>query len=143
MGWAKFDDQMHRRRKVRRLPDAAWRLYVSAIIDCCAEESDGAIEGWALRELLPHHHEEHVRSLLSAGLLHDRPGCKSERCLGSQDMPIEGTDLYVIHDFSEWQMTNAEWEVQRSKKQMAAHVRWHADEPKVGCRFCYPVEAAS
>jgi hypothetical protein len=67
MAWAKIDDGMHRKRKVRGLSDAAWRLYVSAIIDCCAEGSDGVIEGWALRELLPSHHEDHVRALLSRG----------------------------------------------------------------------------
>ena len=142
MGWAKFDDQMHRRRKIRGLSDAAWRLYASAIIDCCAESSDGVIEGWALRELLPHHHEDHVRELVAKGLLHDRPGCRSDHCLSSQELPVADSDLYVVHDFHEWQMTTAEWEVQRAKKQMAAHTRWHSDEPKSGCRFCYPAEAS-
>jgi hypothetical protein len=142
MGWAKIDDQMHRKRKVRGLSDAAWRLYVSAIIDCCAEGSDGVIEGWALRELLPHHHEDHVRDLLGRGLLHNKPGCGSEQCLSNQGLPIEDSDLYVVHDFHQWQMTTSEWEVTRSKKQMAAHTRWHASEPKIGCRFCYPAEAS-
>lgn len=142
MGWAKFDDQMHRRRKVRGLSDPAWRLWASAIIDCCAESSDGIIEGWALRELLPSHHEDHVRELLGRGLLHDQPGCRSDLCLGSQGLPVAGTDSYVVHDFHEWQMTTEEWEVTRAKKQKAAHTRWHADEPKQGCRYCYPAGAA-
>lgn len=143
MGWAKIDDQMHRRRKTRGLSDAAWRLYVSAIIDCCAESSDGVIEGTYLRELLPHHHEKHVRDLLTRGLLHDTPGCKSETCLGSQGMPVAGSDLFVVHDFHQWQMTAQEWEVQKAKKQKAAHARWHKDEPKAGCRFCYPSIASA
>lgn len=141
MGWAKLDDQMHRRRKTRGLSDAAWRLYVSAIIDCCAESSDGAIEGTYLRELLPRHHEDHVRELLARGLLHDAPGCTSETCLGSQGLPLPGTDLYVVHDFHQWQMTAEEWDVQKAKKQKAAHTRWHKEELKPGCRYCYPSNA--
>lgn len=141
MGWAKLDDQMHRRRKTRGLSDPAWRLYVSAIIDCCAESSDGAIEGTYLRELLPKHHEDHVRELLARGLLHDAPGCDSETCLGSQGMPVPGSDLFVVHDFGQWQMTAEEWDVMKANKQKAAHVRWHKDEPKQGCRFCYPSNA--
>jgi len=138
MGWAKLDDQMHRRRKTRGLSDPAWRLYVSAIIDCCAEASDGVIEGLYLRELLPSHHENHVRELLGRGLLHDAPGCTSETCLGSQGLPLPGTDLYVVHDFHQWQMTAGEWDVQKAKKQKAAHTRWHKEELNAGCRYCYP-----
>lgn len=143
MAWAKIDDQMHRKRKVRGLSDAAWRLYVSAIIDACAESSDGVLEGWALRELLPNHHEDHVRALLARGLLHDAPDCTSQTCLSSQGLPIVGTDLYVIHDFGQWQMTREEWTDAKAKKQKAAHVRWHKDEKKEGCRFCYPVDAGA
>jgi len=141
MAWAKIDDQMHRKRKVRGLSDAAWRLYVSAIIDACAESSDGVIEGWALRELLPSHHEEHVRALLSRGLLHDAPECTSPTCLSAHGLPIAGSDLYVIHDFGQWQMTREEWTDAKAKKQKAAHARWHKEEKKEGCRFCYPVNA--
>lgn len=143
MAWAKIDDQMHRRRKVRGLSDAAWRLYVSAIIDACAEGSDGVLEGWALRELLPSHHEDHVRALLARGLLHDAPTCASQTCLSSQGLPIAGTDLYVIHDFGQWQMTREEWTDTKAKKQKAAHTRWHKDEKKEGCRFCYPLDAGA
>jgi hypothetical protein len=136
MPWAKIDDQMHRRRKIRGLSDSAWRLYVSAIIDCCAEGSDGEIEGTYLRELLPHHHEDHVRELLARNLLHDAPGCDSPTCLGSQGLPINGTDMYVIHDFGQWQMSRSEWEQLRVRKSYAAHVRWHADEPSDRCEHC-------
>lgn len=138
MGWAKFDDQMHRRRKVRRLSDSAWRLWTSAIIDCCAESSDGVIDGTSLRELLPLHHEDHVRELIDANLMHALPGCKSEMCMGSQGLPVTNSDTFVIHDFHQWQLTAAEWQVMRAKKQKAAHTRWHATEPKQGCRYCYP-----
>lgn len=142
MGWAKIDDQMHRRRKIRGLSNGAWRLYVSAIIDCCAENSDGVIEGQYLRELLPAHHEDYVRELIGRKLLHDTPGCTSETCLGSQGMPLPDSDLFVIHDFHQWQMTAGEWDLHRSKKQLAAHTRWHKDGPKVGCRHCYPAEVS-
>jgi hypothetical protein len=143
MAWAKLDDQMHRRRKVRGLSDPAWRLYVSAIIDCCAEGSDGVLEGWALRELLPSHHEEHVRELLARGLIHDAPTCTSDTCLSSHGLPLVGTDLFVVHDFGQWQMTREEWDANKAKKQKGAHARWHKDEKKEGCRFCYPLDAGA
>lgn len=144
MAWAKIDDGMHRKRKVRGLSDAAWRLYVSAIIDCCAEGSDGVIEGWALRELLPHHHEDHVRALLSRGLLHDAPGCENDTCLSSQDMPIPGSDLYVVHDFHQWQLTTDEWDVRKRASEKGNHVRHHEKKgvKKQGCRLCYPASAS-
>lgn len=144
MGWAKLDDQMHRRRKTRGLSDAAWRLYVSAIIDCCAESSDGVIEGTYLRELLPKHNEKYVRELLSRRLIHDAPGCASGTCLGSQGMPLPGTDLFVIHDFHEWQMTTEEWTARKRASEKANHVKWHVnkDVRKEGCRLCYPVSGS-
>lgn len=139
MPWAKLDDRMHRRRKIRGLSDAAWRLYVSVILDCCAEQSDGEIEGWTLRELLPHHHEEHVRELISRGLLHDAPGCDSPTCLGSQGLPVAG-DLFVVHDFAQWQISANGWSAMKDGAQLANHKRWHEERgvknPK--CRFCYP-----
>ena len=140
MGWAKIDDQMHRRRKTRGLSNAAWRLYVSAIIDCCAENSDGVIEGVYLRELLPVHHEDFVRELTARNLLHDAPGCTSETCLGAQGMPMPDMDLFVIHDFHQWQMTAEEWGHRKAASEKANHKRWHVDKDvrKEGCRLCYP-----
>ena len=145
MGWAKIDDQMHRRRKVRGLTNPAWRLYVSAIIDCCAEGSDGVIEGMYLRELLPNHHEDYVRELVGRNLLHDTPGCTSQTCLGSQGMPVADTDLFVIHDFHQWQMTAEEWDHRKAASEKANHKRWHVDKDvkKEGCRLCYPPLASS
>jgi hypothetical protein len=145
MGWAKLDDQMHRRRKVRGLSDPAWRLYVSAIIDCCAEGSDGVIEGIYLRELLPNHHEDHVRELILRGLIHDTAGCDSETCLSSQGMPVPGSDLFVVHDFHQWQMTAEEWDMRKSASEKGNHERWHVKKGvrKEGCRLCFPVKLAS
>lgn len=141
MGWAKIDDQMHRRRKIRGLSDAAWRLYTSAIIDCCAEASDGVIEGEYLRELLPNHHEDYVRELLARRLLHDKPDCRSPDCLASQGLPATG-DLYVIHDFHQWQLSKEEWSLRKAREAEAAlfanHKRWHERRGvvKEGCPHC-------
>lgn len=144
MPWAKFDDQFHRRRKVRRLKDPAWRLYVSAIIDCCAEQSDGWIDGDTLRELLPNHHENHVKELVAANLLHDRPGCTSEHCpayLGegiqpSSDDVAGAGDIFAIHDFYEWQLGREQWREMRENKVYANHVRWHIGTPNEKCIHC-------
>lgn len=142
MGWAKFDAQTHRKRKVRRLSDPSWRLWVSAIMDCCAEESDGLIDGTTLTELLPKHQDKYVKELVDAGLLHDRPSCESEQCLSSQGLPIS-PDMYVIHDYAQWQMTAVEWAKHREQRAFAAHKKWHQDEPKKGCRWCYPLEVVA
>lgn len=142
MGWAKFDAQFHRRRKVRRLSDPAFRLWVSAIADCCAEESDGLIDGDTLRELLPKHQDKFLKELLEVNLLHDRPNCESPMCLSSQGLPLS-EDLYVVHDFAQWQMTAAEWTKHREQRAFAAHSKWHAKDPKAGCRHCYPMEVSA
>lgn len=142
MAWTKFDAMFHRRRKIRRLSDGAFRLWVSAISDCCAEESDGLIDGDTLRELLPRHQEKYVKELLTARLIHDAPTCESDQCLSSQGLPAS-ENLYVVHDFAQWQMTSAEWIKHREQRAFAAHRKWHADEPKKGCRYCYPLEVVA
>lgn len=145
MPWARLDDGMHLARKIRRLDSVAFRLYVSAILDCCREQSDGIIEGEALRELLPRreYHEDHVRTLLSAGLLHgeNSPVCRSELCLSREGLPVVGSDSYVVHDFGEWQMTTDEWSLRKASSQKANHTKWHANKNvrKQGCRLCFPV----
>lgn len=142
MPWAKIDDQAHRKRKIRRLSDSAWRLYFSAIYDCCAEMSSGLIEGWALRELLPHHHEDYVTELVNAGLLHAVPGCQSPRCLGSEGLPLADSDSYVVHNHAGRQMTEEEWnhyQAQQGKKgRFGMHKRWHVERgiQSPDCEFC-------
>lgn len=118
MPWAKFDDKTIRSRKVRRVarksPQAAL-LWMFAIIYCCEQQTDGEIEGDELRELLPHHHEDFVRVLIGERMIHDRPGCDSPNCLASDGLPLEDTDMYVIHDFGATQILRAEWDEKRAK----------------------------
>jgi hypothetical protein len=139
--WAKFDDKTIRSRKVRRVarndPSAAL-LWMFAVIYCCEQMTDGEIEGDELRELLPHHHEDHVRALLEARMLHDAPGCDSPDCLASQGLPAAGSDMYVIHDFAASQMLRSEWAKYSEQRAQAAHNRWHKDTPKEGCKWCGP-----
>lgn len=146
MPWAKFDDKTIRSRKVRRVarqdPSAAL-LWFFAIIYCCEQMTDGEIEGEELRELLPHHHDDHVKALLGAGMLHDQPGCQSPDCLASQGLPSPGSDLYVIHDFAGTQLQAAEWREMSEGAQRGNHERWHEKRnvKKPGCRFCYPTSS--
>lgn len=145
MPWAKFDDKTIRSRKVRRVarkePSAAL-LWMFAIIYCCEQQTDGEIEGDELRELLPHHHEDYVRLLVSERLLHDRPGCESAHCLAHDGLPLEDSDMYVIHDFGASQMLRAEWAELSEKKaaagRRAMHKRWHLDRNIVDpeCEHC-------
>lgn len=148
MPWARLDGAMHRSRKIRRLDAIAFRLYVSAILDCCHASSDGEIEGETLRELLPRreYHEDHIRVLVAAGLLHDSADqCNSDDCLAARGLPVKDSDMFVIHDFAEWQMTTDEWEARRRASEKANHTKWHVNKGvrKQGCRLCYPVRSVS
>lgn len=139
MPWAKFDDKTIRNRKVRRVarksPPAAL-LWMFAIIYCCEQMTDGEIEGDELRELLPMHHEDYVRLLVAEQMIHDKPGCDSPGCLANNGLPVEGTDMYVIHDFADSQMTADQWLDLRANKAYAAHVRWHLTKPSDNCEHC-------
>jgi hypothetical protein len=42
--WLRLDDQFHRHRKVAPLSDRAWRLHVTALLECCANLTDGRID---------------------------------------------------------------------------------------------------
>jgi hypothetical protein len=148
MPWARLDDGFHQSRKIRRLSAVAFRLYVSAICDCCKESSDGIIDGEALRELLPRRefHENHITELVSAGLLHDSAHqCESDLCLTARGLPVTGSDAYVVHDFGEWQMTTDEWSARKAASEKANHTKWHVNKKvkKQGCRLCYPVRLVS
>lgn len=131
MPWAKFDDKTIRSRKVRRVarkqPSAAL-LWMFAIIYCCEQQTDGEIEGDELRELLPHHHDDYVKILVSEGLLHDRPGCTSGHCLSSEGLPVADTDMYVVHDFGATQILRAEWD--RKREQAAERQRKWREQHK-------------
>lgn len=146
MPWAKFDDKTIRSRKVRRVarkqPQAAL-LWMFAIIYCCEQMTDGEIEGDELRELLPHHHEDFVKLLVAERMLHDKPGCDSPDCLAGQGLPLEDSDMYVIHDFAGTQLQSTEWREMSEGAQRGNHQRWHVDRGirKVGCRYCYPAES--
>lgn len=132
MPWAKFDDKTIRSRKVRRVarkePSAAL-LWMFAIIYCCEQMTDGEIEGDELRELLPRHHEDYIRLLISERLLHDRAGCNSPDCLAYQGLPIEGTDMFVIHDFGSTQILKDEWS-ERRKKNAERQRKWREKQGK-------------
>lgn len=44
MSWLRLDDQFGRHRKVAPLSDRAWRLHVTALLECCANLTDGRID---------------------------------------------------------------------------------------------------
>jgi hypothetical protein len=141
MPWAKFDDKVIRSRKVRRVArsdPSAVLLWMFAIIYCCEQMTDGEIEGDELRELLPSHHEDHVKALLVAGMLHDKPGCTSPDCLASQGLPIAGSDMYVIHDYAASQILAEDWKKVSVTKSYAAHKRWHlgTGDTSEKCEHC-------
>jgi hypothetical protein len=41
--WLRLDDQIHRHEKIAPLSDRAWRLHVTAMLECCARLTDGKI----------------------------------------------------------------------------------------------------
>jgi hypothetical protein len=105
--------------------------------------TDGEIDGEELRELLPGFRDKYLQNAIESNLIHDKAGCESAHCLGSQGLPIAGSDMFVVHDFAETQMQFSEWQAMSEGALQGNHQRWHLDRKikKPGCRLCFPLES--
>lgn len=88
MTWLRLDDQFHRHRKVAPLSDSAFRLHVTALLECSNQLTDGRLD-CALVPTLPRAPQgkrltDALRELEKSGLWH-REG-----------------DVFVMHDFLDW-----------------------------------------
>lgn len=115
MRWTvNIDEHFPIHRKVARLTDQAFRLYVSAICWASRNQTDGALSPVDLPHVAPgmRRRERAVTELVDAGLL------------------IETGSLgWVIHDYLEWQpsrtVRRAMDEQKSASGQLGNHRRWH------------------
>ena len=69
MTWLKKDDRFAEHRKIRRLPDGAYRLHDTAMCACARDETDGFITEDDITDM-PHgaRLRKHIPALVEAGL---------------------------------------------------------------------------
>ncbi len=105
MTWLRLDDQFARHRKVAPLSDRAWRLHVTALLECCANLTDGQID------------------LGLPGTWPSAPRGKSlavtigELVLAGLWEPVDGG--WIAHDFLHWNPSGAEVKAERQVKHEA------------------------
>jgi hypothetical protein len=109
-----FDERFPYHRKVARLSDPAFRLYVSAICWTSANHTDGAFSPADLPHVAPgmRRRESSVTELVEAELL-------------DETKPLG----WVVHDYGDWQPRAAVRRAMDETKSAAGvlgnHKRWH------------------
>lgn len=99
MTWARFDDKTWRNRKVRRLSDAAHRIWTDSIIYSCEHLTDGQIEPADFEEIaLSRHKKAKIAAELEAAGLWTPAG-----------------DGWVINDFGEFNPSRAQVVAKRER----------------------------
>lgn len=108
MTWLRLDDQFHRHRKVAPLSDAAFRLHVTALLECSNQLTDGRLDcvmvpilpraptGKALRNV--------TDELVRAGLWH-----------------LDG-ETWILHDFLDWNPSADEVRIKRETRANAGRI---------------------
>lgn len=97
MAWARLDDTFPEHRKVRRLPDGAFRLHVTAICYAAHDLTDGIIHADDLEEFRGlRKPERHVQTLVDAGVW---------------DQVSDG--VWQIHDFLDYNPSRTQVEADR------------------------------
>lgn len=106
MPWARFEDRFPSNRKIRKLDDAAFRLYVSAICWSAENLTDGVVEVDDLPLVSDvKQPSDLVQTLVQLGLWETRPGG------------------WFIHDYFEYNPTAEQVKAERSLK-TARQQRW-------------------
>lgn len=74
MTWTKLPDDLNEDQTLVGLSDAAWRLYLAAVIDANRRRTDGEIPAARLSMIVPRFLEATAEELVKAGLLKRRKG---------------------------------------------------------------------
>lgn len=90
MAHAQLDDNYGDHPKVARLSDAAYRLHTNGIIFCGRQLTDGRIDADMVPLLVRRFRKAALLELVIAGLW------------------IEAPDVYLIHDYLDWNPSKAE-----------------------------------
>lgn len=128
MPWTvNFDERFPRNRKVARLSDPAFRLYVSAVCWASEHYTDGALTPEDLPEIAPRmrRREAAAAELVEAGLFEQT-----------------GTLGWVVHDYHDHQPSAATRRAMDGQKsasgQLGNHRRWHVQRGirDPDCKHC-------
>lgn len=96
MTWLKNDDSFPSHRKIRRLPDGAYRLHHTAMCYAAHDETDGLIQADDIEEMQHGKRlRKHIPVLVDAGLWE----------------PVDGG--WVIHDFLDYNPSHEQLETKR------------------------------
>lgn len=120
MSWLTLDDNMPDHPKIRGLTDRAFRLHVYALCYCSRHLTDGVIPASACRGVVDNS-SRYCRELVAKKLWQSRD------------------EVFVIHDYLDWNKSRADVENQRKLNQEAgrkgAQRRWHPDSDRHGERY--------
>lgn len=115
MTWLKKDDRFPDHRKIRRLPDGAYRLHDTALCACARDETDGLITEADLDEMQHGQRlRKHVPKLIDAGLW---------------EVTSEG---WMIHDYLDYNPSHAQLEAERAasrERQRRRRERYMGTDP--------------
>lgn len=122
-----MDERFPFHRKVARLSDAAFRLYVHAICWASENHTDGSLTPADLQHVAPglRRHERLATELVDAGLFEQT-----------------GRHGWFIHDYHDYQPSSHVRKAMDSQKvsagQRGAHQRWHVNKGirDPDCKFC-------
>ena len=119
MPYLNIDDGMDEHPKIESLSDAAFRMYVSALLYAARRGTDGAVPRAKARRLSDTASDGGASELVRAGVWHDLgEGCDDSRtCLPGR------AGEYVIHDFLQWNHS-AHWWSERRKKDAERQAEW-------------------
>lgn len=110
MPWAGFDDKFPKHPKIIRLSDQAFRLHVSGICYVAEHLTDGLVDADMVPLLMPRYRPRYLTELV-------------ERAIW-----VQHGQVYVIHDYLDWNPSRAQVEERREQKRKAgrkgAQLRW-------------------
>lgn len=145
MSWVKLDDNFPDHPKLVRVPDSAFRLWVSAIAYCNRHLTDGLVPTEALRSISPvtRYPLKAASALVRERLWHDSKSspCDSPSCpfhLGIVSPPAPGAD-FVIHDYWDYQPKSAKAEELSKIRADAGRRGGQAKAKQVACDISNPV----
>jgi hypothetical protein len=111
MPYLNTDDGFPEHPKVDALSDGAFRLHVAGMHYAAKNLSDGTVPRGRVDRLKPGYKPLQLKELLRGGLWHEGgQGCDTEHC------PPGTADVFVIHDYLQWNKSREWWESERARK---------------------------